>query len=460
MHDLRPPDRPRLPSRRTITALASLTLLSGAGTGAALPSTGSHRLSDAERSTPSSQAPAASSQPGSSHLGDAHASTSEGNAGRPDEATATETESQAGSPSSSNAGSQSSKTRSARGPAPTALLAQITHVWVIMLSGTSFEEALAQPSVAPYLTGRLVPKGTLLSHYSLVGKSPLANDIALLSGQGPNPETERGCPTYVLIAPATLGADGLAAGSGCVYPVGVQTLADQVTTAALIWRAYLQDMATPGSSVASCRHPQLGGSEPSIPPSADEDYLVARNPFVYFGSLIESKACEQDDLDLSQLGASLATPTQVPALSWIVPSACDDGSQLRCGAAPGGLAGADAFLHQVVPQILATSAYRQHGLILLTSDATPQAGAASPQTKDRRVGALVLSPFARTGVQIGEAFDTYSLLKSLERLFGVPLLGHAADLGAEELGAQVYRSFSNTTLAKATASRLARPVSG
>lgn len=227
---------------------------------------------------------------------------------------------------------------------------------------------------------------------------------------------------------------------------------------------------------STCRHPQPGGSESNLSPSAGHDYLVSRNPFVYFDSLIESQACGEDDVGLSKLKADLATPPQTPGLSWIVPAACDDGSEVVCGnGAPSGLAGADAFLREVVPQILATAAYREHGLILITFDAGPNASShqasntrastatSATEGQGRRVGALIVSPFVRSGIRTNEPFNTYSLLKSLERLFGVPLLGHAAEPGLAELGGRVYRRVSNTTLASAAAAqgtRTGRQLSG
>jgi phosphatidylinositol-3-phosphatase len=510
----------RLPSRRLTAALAAATLLAGAGVGAALPAHSASNRAAAARSalaasllgalaadrSAAASAPKETSQPSTS--GPAEPTVSESaakkskrtraanagaGAGAREQSSAESAEAgseaaseeaapeSTSSPAGSGSGSQGSDSNRAPAPVSPALLAQITHVWVITLSGGSFEEALDHRDLAPYLTGQLLPKGTLLTHYSLVADSPLANDLALLSGQGPNPETERDCPSYTALTPGSVQASGLASGSGCVYPAGVQTLADEVTTAALSWRAYLQDMAPAGASgqaagaATTCRHPQPGDAEPSAPPSPGEDYLVSRNPFVYFDSLIESHACEKDDVDLSELSADLAAPSQTPGLSWIVPSACDDGSQLACGSGdPGGLAGADAFLKQIVPQILATTAYREHGLILLVFDSGPAAAnataasAAPPRdrgahraviskaTEGATVGALIVSPFVNAGTKTSEAFDTYSLLRSLERLFGVPLLGHAADQGVAELGAQVYRSTSNTTAARSAARRGSR----
>lgn len=502
---------PALPSRRVIAALTAGMLLAGIGVGVALPSRRRSALSDSARSAltasllaaaaaersagapaPQAKAPASavstSQEPTASSTQAPRQNAAEthhamnGNAGAEQEAGAGAAEGEAGSvgsPSGSGSPAGSGNSPSGSGsheappPVSPALLSQITHVWVIVLSGGSFEETLNHRSLAPYLAGQLVPKGALLTHYSLVAGSPLANDIALLSGQGPNPETERGCPTYDALAPAGVGAHGLATGSGCLYPASVQTLADQVQTAALSWRAYLQDMAPTEvgaqgapAGTSTCRHPQPGGPEPIVPPSAGHDYLLSRNPFVYFDSLIESQACTQDDVDLSRLKADLAAPSQTPGLSWIVPAACDDGSGAVCGnGAPSGLAGADAFLREVVPQILATAAYREHGLILITFDASQEAAshaasdtraptaAKAGEGQGRRVGALIVSPFVRSGTRTDESFNTYSLLKSLERLFGVPLLGHASEPDVAELGGQVYRSASNTTLASAAAAR-------
>jgi hypothetical protein len=459
---------PKLPSRRATAAIAGVVLAASIGLGAALPSgkadslaskrsplspallaeIAAQRAAASQSSAPASSTPAGSgsSEPEGSTSPEATPQSKSGQAGNgPASKTSSgqETQEQSSETSGEDSGStgrtdSGSGSKTTATPVPASLLAQITHVWAIVLSGGSF----AQASSAPYLTKQLVPKGTLLAHYELVGPSPAANDIALLSGQAPNPETEKNCPTYTALAPATLDSKGLSTGSGCVYPATVHTLADQAAEAALTWRAYVQDMA-PSSSGAqttgsTCRHPSLGAAEPAGALSPGNDYLLARNPFVFFDSLLESQACVKDDVDLSQLTSDLATPADTPSLSWIVPSGCQDGTQANCGSGvTTGLGGANAFLEKVVPEITATSAYKQHGLILITFDSAESSASS-------QVGALVLSPFARAGKRNDEAFNTYSLLKSLERLFGVPLLGHAADQGVTELDAQVYRTTSNT----------------
>ncbi len=56
----------------------------------------------------------------------------------------------------------------------------ITSVWLVQLSGVSFAEALATPAAAPYITGQLLAKGTLLSGWSALDASGFASDAALV----------------------------------------------------------------------------------------------------------------------------------------------------------------------------------------------------------------------------------------------------------------------------------------
>jgi hypothetical protein len=64
-------------------------------------------------------------------------------------------------------------------------LAPVTHVWLIELSGTSFEQASAKAAAAPYIDTQAVPAGTLLSGWSGLDGGAFANEAALLAGGGP-----------------------------------------------------------------------------------------------------------------------------------------------------------------------------------------------------------------------------------------------------------------------------------
>jgi len=424
-----------------------------------------------------------------------------------------------GSEGGSSEGSSKSSKGTETAPGTPIKLPPIKHVWVIALSDTSLVAAASQARTAasqaqtaggqtqtdPYLTKHLLPKGALLSDYTLTSPSSLGNGIALLSGQGVNLDTEQNCPTYSELQPPTVSATGLAEGVGCVYPAGIQTLADELTAAGLTWKAYVQGMeggqssvpepdsaqsltpstsepgaATPTSgapsnaspaTAAGCRHPEPGAPDPNQAPATGESYLTFRNPFVYFHSLLDGGACASNDIDFAHLQSDLASPASTPNLSWIAPSACDDGSSLPCApGAPAGLEPADEFLKEVVPQILATAAYREGGLIAIVPDSGPGSSAAlapsgsstspgsssSPTAPAKPVGALLLSPFVHAGAHVAESFNDFSLLKSLSRLFGVLPLGHANDPSVASFGAPVYGSSGKAAKTASTAKKAAQ----
>ena len=118
----------------------------------------------------------------------------------------------------------------------------------------------------PTCRATLEHKGELLVRYDAVAHEELANEIALLSGQGPTPETAANCPTYTEIAPTGSGPDEQVLGSGCVYPRSTQTLAGQLSAKHLTWRAYVQGIDEAGhDSAGACAHPALGAARSDAP---------------------------------------------------------------------------------------------------------------------------------------------------------------------------------------------------
>lgn len=93
------------------------------------------------------------------------------------------------SPSSSSTREATKRSTPAPTPAgggqPKVVLPPVTHVWLIELSGTTFADALAQPTAAPYIDGQAVPAGALLSGWSALDASAFASDAALLASPAP-----------------------------------------------------------------------------------------------------------------------------------------------------------------------------------------------------------------------------------------------------------------------------------
>ncbi len=328
-------------------------------------------------------------------------------------------------------------------------LPAIKHVFVIMLSDEPYASVFGPESSAHYLAHTLEKRGELLARYYAIAHQQLPNGIALLSGQGPTPATAANCPTYTDLAPASIGGDGQVLGEGCVYPATVATLPGQLEVKHRSRRAYVQGIGEAGGPSA-CAHAALGQPDPTAttPPPA-QAYATFRNPFAYFHSLIDSPTCAQDDVGLSALDADLASAKRTPSFSYIVPDRCHDGSPGPCpGGGAGGLPAADGLLQQLVPKILASPAYKHGGLLVITVDEAPSSGefadssscCAQPSFPNLpaatgspalgpegggQVGALLLSPFVKGGVISQEQYDHFSLLRTIEDLFGLKHLGYA-----------------------------------
>ena len=312
-------------------------------------------------------------------------------------------------------------------PPPPAEAGPIKHVFVISLAGPGYEQSLGEQSQMLYLSATLRPKGELLSNYTLLGETGLPNQIAALSGQPPNTATSAGCSTYAEFSSTTkTDSNGVVHGAGCVYSVETLTLADQLSSSRLTWRAYVEGMVDESGAPANCVHPGTGESETVTPGG----YTARQNPFVYFHSLLDLGDCSADDLPIDKLTADLRKADKTPSYSFIAPTPCDSGATGQC--APGaaeGPASADAFLASWAPNILASPAYKAGGLLIVNFAAAnpPSTEPGAPPPADPlRTGALLVSPFLTPGSTDTVPYDPFSLLRSTEDLFGLSPLGLAA----------------------------------
>lgn len=446
-------------------AQQGVTLLTASSRGTTNPTTGASPAAKpppiAAQATPQEEPESKSEESASPQEGAQTAGTSAGKAGK--------------SKNSESAGSGEGSSTPA-----SAALPPIKHVFLIVLSDEGSAASFGAASQAPYLAKTLRQQGELLSNYYAVAGGELANEIALISGQGPDPQTVEDCPEYTDLMPGTIAAKGQAQGSGCVFPATTKTLADQLEAKRLSWRAYIEgvgDSAT--TQPPSCRRPSGGAVDPDHTPSATEGYVTWRNPFVYFHSLTDGPACASDDLGLDRLATDLKSAGETPSLAYIAPDRCEDGSPEPCAPGrPSGLAPADAFLRKVVPQIESSPAYKEGGLLAITFDQAPQTGAqadssgccvdgpfpnlppasggggsgaptgaggagqTAPSTEATgggKVGLLLISKYVKPGSlnAIGD-YNHFSLLRSIEDLFGLEPLGYAGATGLLAFDKSVY----------------------
>ena len=204
-----------------------------------------------------------------------------------------------------------------------------------------------------------------------------------------------------------------------------------------------------------CRHPSIGAQDNTQTAEPNDMYATRHNPFVYFHSIIDFPTCQQNDVDFSHLArrpAVEADDRRTTRSSSPTSATTATTSRART-ASPGGLAQADGWLRDHVPQILASPAYRDHGLLMVTfdeaeapeaspadSDAsaccneqpgpnTPNPGGLSSGPGGGRIGAVLLSPCIEPGTVDPTPYNHYSMLRSFEDLFGLDHLGYAGQDG-------------------------------
>jgi phosphatidylinositol-3-phosphatase len=379
------------------------------------------------------------------------------------------------------ASAASASTASASHRAATASsLKKVRHVWVIELENTSFQAAFGHPSSDPELAKVLPAKGALLKDYYGIGHDSLDNYIAEISGQAPDFQTGQDCEYFSPFL--QFGGEnfekwtkyGQLSGDGCVYPGYVHTLASQLSARNLTWKDYNQQMGVDpvrdGTTLTThgpaCGHPQLGAiDQTDVTGPANDSYATRHNPFVYFEGIIGSQAyCDAHVVSFQPLQADLASVATTPNYSWISPDTCADGHDTpTCqNGAKGGLSQVDKFLATWIPRIMASPAYQHNGMIFITFDESgndENAGAccgekdslgfadpSHPNTNEPglygpgggRVGAVVLSPFIKPGTVSEADYNHYSLLKTVERIFGLNLLGDARQPQVHAFGADVF----------------------
>jgi hypothetical protein len=381
-------------------------------------------------------------------------------------------------------------------------LPEIKHAFLIVLGENSYEGTYGPTAEAPYLSRVLPKKGELIPNYYGVTGGVLANEIALLSGQGPTAETAANCPNYTAIAPGTVSETAeQVEGTGCVYGKEVKSLPTELTEKEVSWRAYVEDMENGGEigQPWRCRKPTLGAADTTLPSPGDQ-FVNWRNPVVYFGAVAESTECEKHDVGFEILTKDLSAKKKTPALSLIFPNACHSGGETECEpGAPTGAKGAVQLLKTLVPAIIASPAYEEGGgLIMITSAQAPQAGehpdpsacclaptypnlpppaegtttttpttgtsttgtatteSSTTETEEAtttkyteesvlagggggKVGLLMISPLVEAGkVEETEYANHFTLLKTLETMFGVEPLGYASDEEVPTLSPELF----------------------
>ncbi len=340
---------------------------------------------------------------------------------------------------------------------------KIKHVWLIILENKSYDASFTGLNNNTYLWQTLPRQGVLLKQYYGTGHFSLDNYLSAVSGQATQPDTQDDCPDYDSFSGSVDKSGSLqtnpnygqmvsAAGpnaapgqNGCVYPASVPTLFNQLDKAGVSWKGYAQDLGNPdtggpthdaGTQFCGAPFAQPGPTGSTTEPNpgsanATDQYVPKHFPFVWFDSILKSGDCNAQHIaNVFDAGDGLYHDLQhastTPAFSWITPNNCSDAHDAVCHGnnlsggfsnpttprAPvnftGGLYAADLFLEHVVPEIEASPAFKQGGLIDITFD---EAFPPFTYTGNSFANSTRVAPTFQTSVQDDTAGET---------LFGQP----------------------------------------
>jgi hypothetical protein len=280
----------------------------------------------------------------------------------------------------------------------------IKTVFLVMMENHNWSLVTGDSS-ATYINGTLVPKYASANNY----KNP--------------PGIHPSLPNYLWLEAGTnfnISADADPGASNTQSTTS--HLVTQLTTAGVSWKAYVE-----GISGTDC------------PLSTSGLFAPKHTPMLYFDDVTSngsttSANCISHIVPYTNLATDLTANT-VARYNFITPNLCDDMHNSSGCASSDAVANGDAWLSTNVPAILASQAYLNGGVLFILWDE------GTGSSSDGPVGLIVMSPVAKAGGYTNTiAYTHSSMLKSVEEIFGVPLLADAASATTTDL-ADFFTSF-------------------
>jgi|SRR5947209_3691308 len=275
------------------------------------------------------------------------------------------------------AGSGAGSTLSAQSrPSPTAQISagKRVHIAVIVMENQEYGDIIGQSST-PYINGLASQYGLATESFAITHPS-LPNYLALTGGS-----------THGISSDCTK----------CSVPG--TGLAGQLSAKHISWRAYMEDL--PHSSCYRGDGP--GG------------YAKRHNPFIYYRGIAGKSRLCRNIVPLTRL-ASDERHNRLPRFVWITPNLCHD--MHDCDPSAG-----DHFLAGLVPGLL--KALGRNGLLFLTWDEGSSNDGCCRFAGGGHIATIVAGAGAKPHAQMGTAVDHYSVLRTIEDLYGLRRLGSA-----------------------------------
>ncbi len=251
-----------------------------------------------------------------------------------------------------------------------------TRIAVMVLENHEVDDVVGNPQ-APYLTA-LARRYALLTGGHGLDHPSLANYIGLVTG-------------------TTAGITSDCLPSQC--PVDAPSLVDQLETAGVSWRAYMESMPR------ACFH--YDGDEAG-------PYAQRHNPFAYLTRVWSRPERCRKVVPLSRLQAD--GRRGLARFTWITPNLCHD--MHDCDVSAG-----DSWLQGAVPPLL--RALGPRGVLVLTFDEGTTNESCCNGSRGGRVAIVLAGAGALPGATSARAVDHYSTLATIEDVLGLPRLANA-----------------------------------
>jgi hypothetical protein len=251
-----------------------------------------------------------------------------------------------------------------------ARVARPSHVAVILMENHDYGDIIGSPTT-PYINA-LAKRYALATQMHAITHPSLPNYLALTGGS-----------TFGISSDCT----------DCT--VRATSLVDQLEHAGISWKAYMEDLPSPCFTGA-----------------AAGEYAKKHDPFAYYTRIVDDPARCKHIVPLGQLNQDERAGA-LPAFIWITPNLCHD--MHDCAPATGA-----RFLSTLIPHLL--RALGSSGVLFLTWDEGVTDSGCCRLASGGHIATIVAGAMARPGGRMRTPADHYSVLATIEDLFGLPRL--------------------------------------
>ncbi len=343
---------------------------------------------------------------------------------------------------------------------------QYQHIFYIMMENHSTSEIFGNTADAPYINWLASQYATATNYYGVTHPSS-PNYLAAISGDFQHIWDDCAAGPTVTCAPQEFGpTSGYTNGQEWLTPAEItratntvhwfsdRTIVDQLESHGLTWKAYMQSMPYTGYTGATYPNPVVNGQV--VPVSL---YVQKHNPFMYFSDIRNNPERMEKIVPLEQLNDDLAS-NNVPNFVWVSPDTCNDMhgisssgakliNNLNCAYPASGLDHkiiklGDTFLKNYVSLIMNSRVWKTtKSAIVIAWDENDYSSANgcchSPTGVNGVVlggsnaPALVLTSRDPKHFAINTAYNHYSLLATIEKLWGLGCLENACGFSNSQL---------------------------